>query len=695
MAQVPYQAYPSVSPSGPPTPYQSAAGASPDAFGAGVGQAIGQLGDVLSKHAIAFQDRANQATATDLYTKAVVEVGNLDAKFGTLEGKAKADAYPQYQADILAIQEKYRASAPNVDVQHQFDNDFKRRMAYSLVDAAKSSAVATKQYNNTAQKSRLALSMQDAAANAQDDQKFALALDDANKSIDAMQKENSWGPDEAKLYKDNAIASLWEARLKSMAITDPFRAKALFDQHKDEIVGVDKSGNSMQLATKKFIDEGIVKAGTRIDANTIWNQTQPDLERAARGIRTIESGSPEGNYTTVSAVSKDGDRAYGAYQVMGKNVGPWTEQYYGKRLTPQEFLQNKEAQDAVFQGEFGKYLTKYGPENAARAWFGGEGGITNPGATDVYGKLTIADYGKKFMGMFGPDVGPGTDRLSAALDQATTYADKRFPDDPGMKALYEDQLRQRLITQYNLDNRVRKEHRLALTTTVMSELIPKPDGSPPATTIEQLSQPAQQAFFDMEPDQKRRVMKQMESNAKADVPLTPERYSKFQETMGKALTNPDEFLATAPGELDLPRTLQSQIFAKQRQMQGKLQDTTKINSALRTVAPMLNDAGIYASHTDTSTNAKYNQFVGAFDAKLKEFEDQNKKFPTEEEQRKIASQLLTDQAGTGWFGTNFGATRQYEVPQSFMDEWKPKFNQRYGRDPTPGELFRLYQLSKK
>jgi hypothetical protein len=136
------------------------------------------------------------------------------------------------------------------------------------------------------------------------------------------------------------------------------------------------------------------KSGQLTNANSQYQIAAPAIAKAADIIKNkLESG---GDYAAISKASRDGDKAYGAYQVMGKNVGPWTQQYYGRRLAPEEFLGNKEAQDMVFEGEFGKYMKKYGPEGAARAWYAGEAGMHNLGATDVYGKLTVAQYGQRF-----------------------------------------------------------------------------------------------------------------------------------------------------------------------------------------------------------------------------------------------------------------------------------------------------------
>src|ERR1700741_1442207 len=95
-----------------------------------------------------------------------------------------------------------------------------------------------------------------------------------------------------------------------------------------------------------------------------------DFTPYQQAIKSIESSG--GNYGLIGPPTRSGDRAYGAYQVMGNNVPDWTEKHFGQRLTPQQFLQNKAAQDAVFNGEFGSALQKHGnPQDAASVWFSG------------------------------------------------------------------------------------------------------------------------------------------------------------------------------------------------------------------------------------------------------------------------------------------------------------------------------------
>lgn len=116
-------------------------------------------------------------------------------------------------------------------------------------------------------------------------------------------------------------------------------------------------------------------------------------------IASIESAG-SGGYAALGPKVKGGDRAYGRYQVMGANIPQWTKAALGKSMTPQEFLKNPAAQDAVFDHRFGGYVAKYGPEKAARAWFGGEGAVNKPKAKDPLG-TDVASYGTKFMTALG------------------------------------------------------------------------------------------------------------------------------------------------------------------------------------------------------------------------------------------------------------------------------------------------------
>mgnify|MGYP001348881566 CR=1 FL=1 len=121
-------------------------------------------------------------------------------------------------------------------------------------------------------------------------------------------------------------------------------------------------------------------------------------------IAAIESRG-SGDYSALGPWT-GGDRAYGRYQVMGKNVGPWTQQALGYAMSPDEFAASPQAQDAVFDHVFGGYVNKYGPEGAAQAWFGGPGSVGKGGRQDVLG-TSVSGYGQKFMKNIGSSAQAG------------------------------------------------------------------------------------------------------------------------------------------------------------------------------------------------------------------------------------------------------------------------------------------------
>lgn len=145
--------------------------------------------------------------------------------------------------------------------------------------------------------------------------------------------------------------------------------------------------------------------------------TGDTLDRSANAISGIESG---GRYDAVGPIANQkGNRAYGKYQVMDFNVGPWTQEVLGQAMTPQQFVASPQAQDAVYKAKFGQYVQKYGsPEAASRAWFGGEGGMNNPNAADVNG-MTVQGYGQKFAQAYGDGATGGGPSLPPSPNRPT------------------------------------------------------------------------------------------------------------------------------------------------------------------------------------------------------------------------------------------------------------------------------------
>jgi hypothetical protein len=146
---------------------------------------------------------------------------------------------------------------------------------------------------------------------------------------------------------------------------------------------------------------------------------QSPLLSYMQALKTIESS---GNYRAVGPQTRDGDQAYGAYQVMGKNVPAWTAAALGRSMSPQEFLNDEKAQDEVAQHRFGGYMDQYGtPQDAASMWFSGKPFAQGANLSDGYNNGS--QYVSKFMKALNNGATPGDTSpmgMAFAGDDGTT-----------------------------------------------------------------------------------------------------------------------------------------------------------------------------------------------------------------------------------------------------------------------------------
>ena len=184
------------------------------------------------------------------------------------------------------------------------------------------------------------------------------------------------------------------------------------NQNKIEPLYLDPTLRAISQANPKvtaiFTKYGTSQAARRMAAETFPGAlSDPGNMRGGSGnvgafraaIIGKESG---GNYNAVNPDSG----ALGIGQVMPENVGPWTRKYLGKSLTPQQFLSNPKAQDAVINGRFRDMLNDqaaagYKGEEAIRraaaVWYSGQGSLwndTRPQYSNGRRYPSIAEYTK-------------------------------------------------------------------------------------------------------------------------------------------------------------------------------------------------------------------------------------------------------------------------------------------------------------
>ncbi len=218
-----------------------------------------------------------------------------------------------------------------------------------------------------------------------------------------------------KKVASDGLASALASTVSTMSVS---AATVIVNGGAGAVLGAAANDNLGQIARSGGI--GSDHVASMLAANDNLN-----IRAAGMAIKTIESGSPEGNYSARGPVLASGDRAYGAYQVMGENVPSWTRKWTGRSMSPSEFLGDSTAQDAVFHGQFGSYAGRYGATGAAQAWLGGPGSIGKLDRADING-TTVGGYGSRFDNLYKQFSGLGSaaDTTGKAMTTAAGSADR-------------------------------------------------------------------------------------------------------------------------------------------------------------------------------------------------------------------------------------------------------------------------------
>lgn len=188
------------------------------------------------------------------------------------------------------------------------------------------------------------------------------------------------------------------------------------DRAMSNLAGLGDAAGALDLARKRagvrFLSGTFAGAGDRGQVGLYQRMFSADgqgiaglIGRARDAVASIESAG-SGGYAAVGPETKTGDHAYGKYQVMGANIPAWTRETLGREMTPEQFLADEKAQDAVFDDQFGKLVARYGNAlDAASAWFTGRPRATGADAQDVLG-TSGTDYVRKFAEAMGGATAP-------------------------------------------------------------------------------------------------------------------------------------------------------------------------------------------------------------------------------------------------------------------------------------------------
>ena len=156
------------------------------------------------------------------------------------------------------------------------------------------------------------------------------------------------------------------------------------------------------------------------------------FEHFVNGVAQAETGAERNPYGSVISTGT-GHKVYGKYQIYDDNIPQWTQEAGLGRMTPQQFLADPKAQEAVARYKLGDYVQKYGYAGAARAWLAGEGGMNNPQARDKFGS-TPSGYAAKVLGYASRSAAGGTTAAASPGQTPPTAVGANASDQAGSPA---------------------------------------------------------------------------------------------------------------------------------------------------------------------------------------------------------------------------------------------------------------------
>lgn len=243
-------------------------------FGAQVGMAtqnfgasLGQAGDTFSQMVLRTQGLKNEADAKNADMAFQTDLGQKEAAFMSLSGKAAADAYPGYVASIAALRQQYLGSMTNPMAKQMLDQTLSYTAGRSIRSASSYAGSQQKQYVVDTSDARVQNLITQAANHPLDDGWFGAAKQSIAGEVAQQGRLMGWSPDQVTQQQQKYDSDLWGERIRIIANTDIGAAQKMFQDHADDIDPAHRAAIDASLQNRAYM--GMMRAVTyqnRIDA---------------------------------------------------------------------------------------------------------------------------------------------------------------------------------------------------------------------------------------------------------------------------------------------------------------------------------------------------------------------------------------------------------------------------------------------
>lgn len=216
-----------------------------------LGQGLSKLGQHIGAIALGMQREANATAAKDIDTQVTSELNdrlyNPESGFMIRQGKDAALGSGDVIKGFDDIKRKALDGVQNPAVRQLVEPVVHARMQNALDAVNRHAGQESRKYQIQAADSRAIVSLQDAAFNYADDNRFAQAVGLAQEETDTLAKLNGWDDTTAQLQATKYRDSGYEMRYEAWRIKDPVAAFASFQKNAEQISPLKREQIGRQL----------------------------------------------------------------------------------------------------------------------------------------------------------------------------------------------------------------------------------------------------------------------------------------------------------------------------------------------------------------------------------------------------------------------------------------------------------------
>jgi hypothetical protein len=600
---------------------------------------------------------------TETYSNYLIEQGKLRDQYDSLSDSGKVQGLDKFLSDSQNLRQKFRDSLPNPMAQKMFDSESLGFMARNVFNAGGVAGEANKRWQVNTNKALFEVNKQQALKDPWDDAQFKEATDNITTAIQHQIDIGflDAGPiaDTEKLRR---TSELWSSRIEGMARQSPFQAKAVMLDAIEHgyLRGEDvrKVGNIVDTQLDQTGSRGIV-SDIYSGHNVGYGAERLTMPLWKVAISTIESG---GRYDNVTDSKTKLGRALGKYQVMEGELQGQLKEAGLPSMTPEAFLKDHAAQEKVFESAFGKLIDKYGNFNdAASAWFTGRpfSQAYQQGAHDI--NIGVAEYLARANAVLAKNM-----PIDNRLDKGEELAERL---DPGNQRL-KDYVRDGITRRQAEEQRIKHDQEVDNVNLVQQGINGYLNGKKPASmedlkTTDPRVGPAMDWLEENSPGKIKQFENALTQNAKGDVVFTPERKARFESLLGMASRQTKEFSGIDLTKEDLPFDKRIQLEKLQNRHYDQAQADPKVTRAIGIISRAFPSVMPLLQKNDEPTN----QFYGALQSALEDWQADHEKPPTEKEVQDIGRTLLMKHSGAHWYSSDTQVFSE-DVPDEYTTALK-------------------------